>query len=462
MNKSLPKREELNIGTNGLKINPLFTQKLKSPFDSVELEQQELNREIYELPKDWEESVKEAALDFFYPEEISGDDEQPQNETSITQVINRVVEAWRWWGDSYSYFNRKTDALNFSNELKYILINRIASPNLNCWQTLGIRQSYGIRGEADPDTYFVDPDTNNIYAARDSFTHPQILTRKDNNLIADFYIDTTHPVWQDDQLAAHVIRLITIAQDISILSSGYPSKDAAEESLTDRYISLGLIPENKDLADRILVEAISTSTELAKIISGNLNASNKTSETISKIDAQNGLKHQLAEADNMIRKFGVRNFVSIEILSTKIPEFLRNPQSLVAEPEIEEDVEQNHNRQDTVEKSGDQPKAEAKSEKQPLAMPTRAKSLNSITQEFNIGNLSGYLILIPDSRKLIIHSNHASLDQDSTMKIFTKILGLHLKGHLEIEELNELSGLSTDENINNLQRFIINWLQDIA
>lgn len=431
------KREELNIGVNGLKINNLFTNKLKTPFDGVELK---LIEGQYELPSTWSERAQKEATSFFYPEEISGDDEQPQNETSITQVINRVVEAWRWWGDSYSYFNRKTDALNFSNELKYILCNRIASPNLSCWQCLGIRQTYGIRGEAAEGVYFIDPDTNNVYAARDSFTHPQILTKDNGKLVADFYIDTTHPVWQDEQLANHVVRLITIAQDICILASGYPSQQAAEESLTNRYISFGLVPESKDLADKVMIEAISTSAELASVLSGNLDAANAAA---SQLD-------NLGTPSDLVKEYGARNFVDIATYSVQIPDFLKNTLTQV-EPQ-------------------DEPIAITKQESVTKIKPERSEEikthsilsgLNSITQEFTVGGISGYLILIPESHRLIIHSNRHDLEQEGTMKIFSKILSLYLRNHLEVQELEEIVGMSTDENINQMQKFVIDWVRKL-
>lgn len=432
MAKSLPNREELNIGVNGLKVANLLTQKLKSPFEGLDLITVDQAGQQFQLPE-WPEDAQKVALAFFYPGEITGDDEQPQNETSITQVINRIVEAWRWWGDSYSYFNRKTDALNFSNELKYILTHRIASPNLPSWQNLGIRQTYGIRGEPATETFFIDPDTNNVYPARDSFTHPQILTKHKGKLVCDFYIDTTHPIWEDEQLANHVIRLLTIAQDICILASGYPSPEAAKQSLSDRHISFGLVPELQSLEDKTIIEAAMTSAELASTISGNLEAGNAANAQLSK----------LGTASSLVKKFGARNFVEAATYSAQIPEFLKNPLSNklkvvenppVKSPEIKSPIEA-------------APKAEVK-----------RSDLNSLTQEFSVGNISGYLILLPDTHKLIIHSNRPDLEQESTMKIFSKILGLYLRNHLEVQELQELIGLSTDENINQLQKYIIDWL----
>jgi ribonucleoside-diphosphate reductase alpha chain len=68
------------------------------------------------------------------------------SERSAKQEVHRLASTWRWWGESYGYFNRKTDAQNFEDELKYMLMKQMVAPNSPQWFNTGLRHAYDIRG----------------------------------------------------------------------------------------------------------------------------------------------------------------------------------------------------------------------------------------------------------------------------------------------------------------------------
>lgn len=164
---------------NGLAVNRHFTKKDIDPLEAVEYERRssriteptgevvfELNN--LDIPKSW----SQLATDILASKYIrrAGVPETGY-ETSTKQVVHRVANTIRWFGEQQNYFASKEDADIFESELSYILVNQHGAFNSPVWFNVGLYHQYGIEGNGG--NCFWDPDTNTIKEASDSFSHPQ-------------------------------------------------------------------------------------------------------------------------------------------------------------------------------------------------------------------------------------------------------------------------------------------------
>ncbi len=93
-------------------------------------------------------------------------------ETSLKQVVHRMAGCWRYWGEKHSYFASEQDAQNFYDELAYMLLEQIASPNSPQWFNTGLHWAHGINGPAQGHS-FVNPVTNELEYSKDAYSRGQ-------------------------------------------------------------------------------------------------------------------------------------------------------------------------------------------------------------------------------------------------------------------------------------------------
>ncbi len=92
-------------------------------------------------------------------------------EWSARQTISRLAKTWRTWGQDNDYFASPDDAQAFQDELAYMLVHQIASPNSPQWFNTGLSQAYGLTGPAQG-FWFVDPDTEEAVLSDDAYSRP--------------------------------------------------------------------------------------------------------------------------------------------------------------------------------------------------------------------------------------------------------------------------------------------------
>lgn len=114
----------------------------------------------------WRHVADEKAL-----EKISEED-QYGSEISATQVFDRMVGAWTYWGWKGGYFSTEKDAHVFYDELRYMMCNQMCAPNSPQWFNTGLHWAYGINGPAQGHCY-VDPDTQKLMTSTSSYERPQ-------------------------------------------------------------------------------------------------------------------------------------------------------------------------------------------------------------------------------------------------------------------------------------------------
>ena len=180
---------------NGMKIPRRFTRAGQDPFDTIEWERRDsriTNPDgsiVFEMigaevPTSWSQVATDIIVSKYFRkagvpqfteegEAILDADGNPElgPERSARQTIGRLAATWRAWGEDNGYFASADDAQAFQDELTYMLVHQIASPNSPQWFNTGLNYSYGLTGPAQG-FWFVDPETEESVLSDDSYTRP--------------------------------------------------------------------------------------------------------------------------------------------------------------------------------------------------------------------------------------------------------------------------------------------------
>jgi ribonucleoside-diphosphate reductase alpha chain len=129
----------------GLRFGRHFTPPGSHAFDLVEWERRtaaitgEKGQVIFEqkdveVPRSW----SQLAINVVAQKYFRGGVGTPERETSVRQLIDRVVETLARWGRDGGYFATEEDAENWSQELRYLLVTQHASFNSPVWFNIGV------------------------------------------------------------------------------------------------------------------------------------------------------------------------------------------------------------------------------------------------------------------------------------------------------------------------------------
>ena len=131
----------------GLKIDRYFSRAGVNPFDEVEWEQRaasianERGKVVFEqsnveIPKAWSLMATQVVVSKYFRGPLG----TPQRETSVRQMIGRVVDTIAGWGMKDDYFAATEDAQAFADELTHILLHQKACFNSPVWFNCGIEE----------------------------------------------------------------------------------------------------------------------------------------------------------------------------------------------------------------------------------------------------------------------------------------------------------------------------------
>lgn len=163
---------------SGLRVERYFTQEGVDPLSQVSYKRvsvREVDRDgrvTYtvdaEVPDFWsDQSAEIVAKKYFRRAGVNGG-----GETSVKQVVERLVDYWTYWGKRYGYFATDKDAQAFRDEMAYMLIHQIAAPNSPQFFNSGLALKYGITGKNEG-RYYYDVELGKVVPAPDTYTHPQ-------------------------------------------------------------------------------------------------------------------------------------------------------------------------------------------------------------------------------------------------------------------------------------------------
>jgi len=131
----------------GLTVERRFTRPGVHPFDEVEWELRTatitnekgavvFEQKDVEIPKAWSQMATNVVVSKYFRGQLG----KPQRETSVKQLIGRVVDTISGWGRDQGYFATPDDAEAFQHELAYLLVTQRMAFNSPVWFNVGVEE----------------------------------------------------------------------------------------------------------------------------------------------------------------------------------------------------------------------------------------------------------------------------------------------------------------------------------
>ncbi|HXJ66071.1 MAG TPA: vitamin B12-dependent ribonucleotide reductase [Actinomycetota bacterium] len=130
----------------GLTFARHFTAEGVHPYDEVEWEVRDavipnfkeggnaFEQRDVEFPKSWSQNATNIVAQKYFRGSLN----TPQRESSVRQLIGRVVDTIRKWGEDDGYFASSEDATVFAEELSHLLVHQKAAFNSPVWFNVGV------------------------------------------------------------------------------------------------------------------------------------------------------------------------------------------------------------------------------------------------------------------------------------------------------------------------------------
>ena len=124
-----------------------FTRHDVHPYEEIEWERRSaaitsdsgsvlFEQEDIEVPAFWSQNATNIVVSrYFY-----GTVGTPQRETSVRQLIDRVVDTIGQWAREGGYFVGESEAIDFEQELRFLLVNQNAAFNSPVWFNVGVEE----------------------------------------------------------------------------------------------------------------------------------------------------------------------------------------------------------------------------------------------------------------------------------------------------------------------------------
>jgi ribonucleoside-diphosphate reductase alpha chain len=129
-----------------LAVRRLFTIPGREPFEEIEWEKRDafipgkdkpvFEQKDVEFPKFWSQTATNIVAQKYFRGRLGS----PERESSVKQMIGRVVTTIGRWGREGGYFSTEDEAVTFEDELKAILVNQLAAFNSPVWFNVGFEE----------------------------------------------------------------------------------------------------------------------------------------------------------------------------------------------------------------------------------------------------------------------------------------------------------------------------------
>ena len=133
-------------GAASVGVERFFTIPGRDPFEEVEWELRDafipgkdkpvFDQKGVEFPKFWSQTATNIVAQKYFRGRMGS----PERESSVKQMIGRVVDTIGGWGRAGGYFATDEEADTFEAELKAILVNQYASFNSPVWFNVGFEE----------------------------------------------------------------------------------------------------------------------------------------------------------------------------------------------------------------------------------------------------------------------------------------------------------------------------------
>jgi ribonucleoside-diphosphate reductase alpha chain len=167
------------VGKKSLRIARIFSDAQVKPFDQIEWERRtaEINddagkvifkQENVEVPKSWSLlATKVVVSKYFY-----GEQNTPERETSVRQLIHRVTRTIADWGVADGYFTKEQGEI-FYDELTWLCVNQYGAFNSPVWFNVGLYHQYGVGHSSTKGNWFYNRKTGAAERAKTQYEYPQ-------------------------------------------------------------------------------------------------------------------------------------------------------------------------------------------------------------------------------------------------------------------------------------------------
>ena len=128
----------------GLQVQRTFTREGVHPYDEIVWELRNavipgeggnvFEQKDVEVPAFWSMTATNVVASKYFRGKLG----TPARETSVRQMVDRVVDTITNWGIDKRYFASAEDAAIFADELKYLMVNQYASFNSPVWFNIGV------------------------------------------------------------------------------------------------------------------------------------------------------------------------------------------------------------------------------------------------------------------------------------------------------------------------------------
>ena len=130
----------------GISVQRYFTRAGFDPLSEVNWEQRsaiiagEDGRVVFEqrdveIPREWSQTAANVVVSKYFR---GGGPTHPRRETSVRQLVSRIVDSISAWGNRQQYFATDSDHDSFKAELMYLLVHQMASFNSPVYFNVGI------------------------------------------------------------------------------------------------------------------------------------------------------------------------------------------------------------------------------------------------------------------------------------------------------------------------------------
>ena len=136
----------MQIIHRGLRFRRYFTTEGKHPYEDVEWETRDavipnfkeggnaFEQRDVEFPRTWSQNATNIVAQKYFRGPLG----TPERESSVRQLVGRVVDTLRGWGSKDGYFEGEDDAQVFADELTHLLVNQKAAFNSPVWFNVGV------------------------------------------------------------------------------------------------------------------------------------------------------------------------------------------------------------------------------------------------------------------------------------------------------------------------------------
>src|SRR3989440_2602746 len=162
-----------------LRIERIFSDPKIKPFDQIEWDKRTaeitdesgkviFKQEDVEVPKFWSVlATKVVVSKYFY-----GEQNTPERETSVKQLIHRVCRTIADWGVQDGYFSQ-ADGEIFCDELTWLCVNQYGAFNSPVWFNVGLYHQYGIGKNSARGNWYYNRKTGQAERASTQYEYPQ-------------------------------------------------------------------------------------------------------------------------------------------------------------------------------------------------------------------------------------------------------------------------------------------------